>query len=83
MSVYQVDLLDDEGKVSSSGHVVRRNDKEALRRAARMIGRRQALEIWDDTRVVGQVTWEECWQLKHRSTRPSRVLVRQPSHALG
>jgi hypothetical protein len=66
MIVYQIDLLDDEGKISSSGRVACRNDQKALRAAARMIGRHQALEIWDDTRVVGQVTWEECRRIKHR-----------------
>ena len=60
MIVYRIDLLDNEGKISSSERVVRRNDQEALRSAARMIGHHKALEIWDHTRVVGQVTSEEC-----------------------
>jgi len=83
MITYRIDLLNDEGKISSSGRVVCRNDQEALRAAARMIGCHQALEIWDHTRVVGQVTSEECWRLKHRSARPRRILVPQPSHAPG
>lgn len=53
MITYRIDLLDDEGKISSSGRVVCRNDQEALRAAAPMIGSHQALEIWDHTRVVG------------------------------
>jgi len=81
--VYQIDFLDDNGKISSSERIARRNDQEVLRAAARMIGRHQALEVWDDTRVVGQVTWEECSRLKHRSARPRRISVPQPSQALG
>jgi hypothetical protein len=79
MITYRIDLLDGEGKISSFGRVICRDDQEALRAAAWMIGRHQALEIWDHTRVVGQVTSEECSRLKDRSSRPRRILVPQPS----
>jgi hypothetical protein len=73
MIVYRIDLLDNEGKISSSERVVRRNDQEALRSAARMIGHHKALEIWDHTRVVGQVTSEECRRFKRRPALQSSI----------
>jgi hypothetical protein len=72
MTVYRIDRLDDEGKITRSARLVRGNDQETLRAAARMIGRHRAREIWDHTRVVGQVTWEECWRLKRRSATEIR-----------
>jgi hypothetical protein len=74
MIVYRIDLLDNEGKISSSERVVRQNDQEALRSAARMIGHHKALEIWDHTRVVGQVTSEECRRFKRRPARQGATL---------
>jgi hypothetical protein len=69
MVVYRVDLLDGEGKVSVSGSLVYANDQEVLRAAAKVIGRHRAVEIWDHTRVVGQLAAIDCERLKHRDAR--------------
>jgi hypothetical protein len=60
LSIYRIDLLDEQGNVDSSGQVACRNDHDALRAAAWRIGRHSALEIWQHTRVVGRVTAAEC-----------------------
>lgn len=72
MVVYRIDLLDEDGRISLSGTLDYGNDRDALRAAARVIGRHPALEIWDDTRVVGQLTARDCEQLKRRTARPGR-----------
>lgn len=70
MVVYRIDLLDEEGRISLSGTLDSGNDRDALHAAARVIGRHHALEIWDQTRVVGQLTAKDCDQLKRRPARP-------------
>jgi len=69
MVVYRVDLLDGEGKTSISGSLVYPNDREVLHAAARMIGRHHGVEIWDDTRVVGQLAARDCERLEHWTAR--------------
>jgi hypothetical protein len=71
MVVYRIDLLDEEGRISTSGSVVYPDDREALRAAAEAIGQHRAVEIWDQTRVVGQLTAVDCARLKQRTARPS------------
>jgi hypothetical protein len=69
MPIYRIDFLDDEGKTRSTGRVDCRDDQEVLRAAAQVIGDHPALEIWDHTRVVGQLTAEECRRLKGQFVR--------------
>ena len=70
MVVYRIDLLDDEGRTTISGHVVYPTDREVLHAAARTIGKHHALEIWDYTRVVGQLTAHDCKRLRAARQRP-------------
>jgi len=70
MVVYRIDLLDAEGRISRSGTLDYGNDRDALHAAARVIGRHHALEIWDQNRVVGQLTAKDCERLKRRPARP-------------
>jgi len=60
MAVYRIDFLDDEGRISNSRRANHPDDRVALRAAAHLIGRHQAIEVWDHLRVVGQLTAEEC-----------------------
>ena len=70
MVVYRIDLLDAEGRISRSGTLDYGNDRDALHAAARVIGRHHALEIWEHTRVVGQLTAKDCERLKRYPARP-------------
>jgi DNA-binding transcriptional regulator/RsmH inhibitor MraZ len=70
MVVYRIDLLDEEGRISLSDTLDSGNDRDALHAAARVIGRHHALEIWDQTRVVGQLTAKDCERLKRHPARP-------------
>jgi DNA-binding transcriptional regulator/RsmH inhibitor MraZ len=69
MVVYRVDLLDEEGKISVSGSLVYPNDRAVLRAAAKVIGHHQAVEVWDHTRVVGQLAARDCERLEHWTAR--------------
>jgi len=60
MVAYRIDFLDHEGRIRRSTRVVCQDDREALRAVVGRIGRHRAIEIWDHTRVVGQLTAEEC-----------------------
>jgi hypothetical protein len=60
MVVYRIDFLDYEGRAVSSRRAVHDRDAEVLRAAARLIGRHHAIEVWDNTRVVGQLTAADC-----------------------
>ena len=60
MAIYRIDFLDHDGRVRCSRRAVHQDDREVLRAAARLIGRHQAIEVWDYMRVVGQLTAEEC-----------------------
>jgi DNA-binding transcriptional regulator/RsmH inhibitor MraZ len=75
MVVYRLDLLDAEGRIALSGTLDSGNDRDALHAAARVIGRHHALEIWDQNRVVGQLTAQDCKRLKRHPARPESVAV--------
>jgi hypothetical protein len=70
MVVYRVDLLDEQGKVSISGSLSYPTDREVLRAAAKVIGHHRAVEVWDQTRVVGQLAAKDCERLNLRTARP-------------
>jgi hypothetical protein len=81
MVVYRIDLLDEEGRISTSGSLAYRNDRDVLRAAAKVIGHHQAVEVWHHTRVVGRLAAQDCERLEHRPTGLDPILA-SPSHAL-
>jgi hypothetical protein len=72
MVVYRIDWLDDEGRIARSEDVVSPDDREVLRAGARLIGGHRAVEVWERTRVVGQLTAEECRLIQAGIARRTR-----------
>ena len=75
MTVYRIDYLDDAGRITSSEDLVFRDDREVLRGSARRVGSHQAIEVWNHTRVVGQLTAAECRLIQAGVARRTRASI--------